>query len=180
MPEEEDVPSLGVGRRGANRRVQRAPAVVAAEEEPRAPEVIRLDDSEDEEKEDKKLPAIGVGRLGAPAPVEAEARDVTEEAVHTRATRHHKPTMKAATAAVEKALPKARRRKAVKKTSSQQDEQEKPLGECRMDLPGPPPWAHYLGGYQDRLLGGPLGLLGLCHTAPDGVGRKDYGGGVLE
>jgi hypothetical protein len=42
-----------------------------------------------------------------------------------------------------------------------------------------PPWAHYLGGYQDRLLGGPLGLLGLCHTAPDGVGRKDYDGGVL-
>jgi hypothetical protein len=192
MPEEEDVPALGVGHRGANRRVRRAPAVVAAEEEPRAPEVIRLDDSEDEEKEDKKLPAIGVGWLGAPTPVEApatrrraatskaEARDVTEEAVHTRATRQHKPTMKAAAAAVEKALPKARRRKAVKKTSSQQDEQEKPLGECRMDLPGPPPWAHYLGGYQDRLLGGPLGLLGLCHTAPDGVGRKDYGGGVLE
>jgi hypothetical protein len=43
-----------------------------------------------------------------------------------------------------------------------------------------PPWAHYLGGYPDRLLGGPLGLLGLCHTAPDGVGRKEYGGGVLE
>jgi hypothetical protein len=42
-----------------------------------------------------------------------------------------------------------------------------------------PPWAHYLGGYQDRLFGGPLGLLGLCHTAPDGVERKDYGGGVL-
>jgi hypothetical protein len=43
-----------------------------------------------------------------------------------------------------------------------------------------PPWAHYLGGYQDRLLSGPLGLLGLFHTAPDGMGRKDYGGGVLE
>jgi hypothetical protein len=42
-----------------------------------------------------------------------------------------------------------------------------------------PPWAHYLGGYQDRLLNGPLGLLGLCHTAPDGVRRKDYGGEVL-
>jgi hypothetical protein len=42
-----------------------------------------------------------------------------------------------------------------------------------------PPWVHYLAGYQDRLLGGPLGLLGLCHTTPDGVGRKDYGGGVL-
>jgi hypothetical protein len=33
--------------------------------------------------------------------------------------------------------------------------------------------------YQDRLLGGPLGLLDLGHTTPDGVGRKDYGGGVL-
>jgi hypothetical protein len=42
-----------------------------------------------------------------------------------------------------------------------------------------PPWAHYLSGYQDRLLGGPLGLLVLCHTAPDGVRRKDYGGEVL-
>jgi hypothetical protein len=42
-----------------------------------------------------------------------------------------------------------------------------------------PPWAHCLSGYQDRLLGGPLGLLDLCHTAPDGVGRKDYGGEVL-
>jgi hypothetical protein len=42
-----------------------------------------------------------------------------------------------------------------------------------------PPWVHYLGGYQDRLLGGPLGLLGLCHTTPDGVGHKDYGGEVL-
>jgi hypothetical protein len=42
-----------------------------------------------------------------------------------------------------------------------------------------PPWAHCLGGYQDRLLGGPLGLLGLCRTTPDGVGRKDYGGEVL-
>jgi hypothetical protein len=41
------------------------------------------------------------------------------------------------------------------------------------------PWAHYLGGYQDRLLGGPLGLPGLCHMAPDGVRRKDYGGEVL-
>jgi hypothetical protein len=37
-----------------------------------------------------------------------------------------------------------------------------------------------LDGYQDRQLGGPLGQLGLCHTAPDGVGRKDCSGGVLE
>jgi hypothetical protein len=28
--------------------------------------------------------------------------------------------------------------------------------------------------------GRPLGLLGLCHTTPDGVGRKYYGEGVLE
>jgi hypothetical protein len=42
-----------------------------------------------------------------------------------------------------------------------------------------PPWAHYLGGYQDRLLGGPLGLPGLSYTAPDDVEPKDYGGEVL-
>jgi hypothetical protein len=42
-----------------------------------------------------------------------------------------------------------------------------------------PPWAHYLGGYQDRLLGGPLGLPGLRYTAPDGVEHKEYGGEVL-
>jgi hypothetical protein len=41
------------------------------------------------------------------------------------------------------------------------------------------PWAHYLGGYQDRLLGGPLGLPGLRYTTPDGVEHKDYGGEVL-
>jgi hypothetical protein len=38
---------------------------------------------------------------------------------------------------------------------------------------------HYLGGYQEQLLGGPLGLLDLGYRAPDGVGCKDYGGGVL-
>jgi hypothetical protein len=42
-----------------------------------------------------------------------------------------------------------------------------------------PPWAHYLGGYQDRLLGRPLGLPGLRYTAPEGVEHKDYGGEVL-
>jgi hypothetical protein len=42
-----------------------------------------------------------------------------------------------------------------------------------------PPWAHYLGGYQNRLLGGPLGLPGLRYTAPEGVERKDYTGIVL-
>jgi hypothetical protein len=41
------------------------------------------------------------------------------------------------------------------------------------------PWAHYSGGYQDRLLGGPLGLLNLGCTAPTGVERKDYRGIVL-
>jgi hypothetical protein len=43
-----------------------------------------------------------------------------------------------------------------------------------------PPWAHYLGGYQDRLLGGPLGLPDLRCTAPDGVKQKDYRGEVLD
>jgi hypothetical protein len=42
-----------------------------------------------------------------------------------------------------------------------------------------PPWAHYLGGYRDRLLGGPLGLLDLRCTTPAGVKHKDYGGEVL-
>jgi hypothetical protein len=42
-----------------------------------------------------------------------------------------------------------------------------------------PPWAHYLGGYQDRQLGGPLGLADLCRMVPDGVRCKDYGGEVL-
>jgi hypothetical protein len=42
-----------------------------------------------------------------------------------------------------------------------------------------PPCAHYLGGYQDRLLGGPLGLPGLRYTAPEGVEHKDYTGVVL-
>jgi hypothetical protein len=42
-----------------------------------------------------------------------------------------------------------------------------------------PPWAHYLGGYQDRLLGGALGLLGLGCMAPVGVERKDLSGEVL-
>jgi hypothetical protein len=42
-----------------------------------------------------------------------------------------------------------------------------------------PPWAHYLGGYQDRLLGGPLGLPDLSYTAPAGVKHKDYRGEVL-
>jgi hypothetical protein len=42
-----------------------------------------------------------------------------------------------------------------------------------------PPWAHYLGGYQDRLLGGPLGLPGLRYTTPEGVEHKDCGGEVL-
>jgi hypothetical protein len=42
-----------------------------------------------------------------------------------------------------------------------------------------PPWAHYLGGYQDRLLGGPLGLPDLRCTVPDGVKHKYYRGEVL-
>jgi hypothetical protein len=42
-----------------------------------------------------------------------------------------------------------------------------------------PLWAHYLGGYQDRLLSGPLGLPGLRYTASEGVEHKDYTGVVL-
>jgi hypothetical protein len=42
-----------------------------------------------------------------------------------------------------------------------------------------PPWAHYLGGYKDRLLGGPLGLPDLRSTVPVGVKHKDYRGEVL-
>jgi hypothetical protein len=42
-----------------------------------------------------------------------------------------------------------------------------------------PPWAHYLSEYQDRLLGGPLGLPDLRCMAPAGVKHKDYGGEVL-
>jgi hypothetical protein len=43
----------------------------------------------------------------------------------------------------------------------------------------PPLCPAYSGGYQDRLLGGPLGLLNLCGTTPDGVDCKDYGRVVL-
>jgi hypothetical protein len=42
-----------------------------------------------------------------------------------------------------------------------------------------PPWAYHLGGYQDRLLGGPLRLPDLRYTVPDGVKHKDYRGEVL-
>jgi hypothetical protein len=41
------------------------------------------------------------------------------------------------------------------------------------------PWAHYSGGYQDRLLGGSLGLPDLGCVALVGVERKAYRGLVL-
>jgi hypothetical protein len=41
------------------------------------------------------------------------------------------------------------------------------------------PWAHYSSGCQNKLLGGPLGLLDLCYTVPVGVECKDYRGIVL-
>jgi hypothetical protein len=47
-------------------------------------------------------------------------------------------------------------------------------------LPYGHPWAHYSVGYQGQLLGGPVGLLDLCYTTPDGVEQKDYSGGVFE
>jgi hypothetical protein len=40
-------------------------------------------------------------------------------------------------------------------------------------------WAHCSGGYQDRLLCGPLGLLDLGCTTPDGMKHKAYGGLLL-
>ncbi|KAJ1272581.1 hypothetical protein BS78_06G213500 [Paspalum vaginatum] len=153
-----------VGRRGASRRARAAPAVAEptgkAEEEQRAPnsraccvkskpaELICLDDSEKEEKENTKpekeddAPAIGVGRRGgshrAPAHVEApatrrtgatgktEARDVVMEAVPIRPTRQRKLTMKAAAAAEDKAPRRATRRGAVRKTLLQHEGQEEP------------------------------------------------------
>jgi hypothetical protein len=51
--------------------------------------------------------------------------------------------------------------------------------QCRVAVSYGPPWAHYLDGYQDRLLGGPLGLPDLCRTVRDGVRCKDYSGEVL-
>ncbi|KAG0527279.1 hypothetical protein BDA96_06G220000 [Sorghum bicolor] len=159
--EQEDAQILGVGRRGgASRRAQAAPAVAApetnAEEEQRGPvprgrrvkanstELIRLDDSKEEKKQDTKpeedkgdAPAIAAGRRGAgrrgagrraPAPSEApaaskaEAGDVAVEAVPIRATRQRKPTMKAAAAAEEKAPRRATRRSAVMRI------QEEPQG----------------------------------------------------
>jgi hypothetical protein len=54
------------------------------------------------------------------------------------------------------------------------------MGNCRArKVSYGPPWAHYLGGYQDRLLGGPLGLPNLRCTVPDGVKHKDYRGEEL-
>ncbi|KAG2568454.1 hypothetical protein PVAP13_7NG317400 [Panicum virgatum] len=166
--EQVDVPALGVGRRCASRYARctlamAAPAgKVAAEEKPRAPiprghrvdvkspEVIRLDDSDEEEKEDAKLeeknegaPAIGVSWHGAsrrtPAHVQAPATtrraspststteigDVAGEALPIRATRQRRPTMKAAAAAEEK-VPRKATRRVVKKTVSQQEKQGKP------------------------------------------------------
>jgi hypothetical protein len=41
------------------------------------------------------------------------------------------------------------------------------------------PWAYYSGGYQDRLLGGPLGLPDLGYMALAGMDRKAYIGLVL-
>ncbi|XP_066349611.1 uncharacterized protein [Miscanthus floridulus] len=163
---EEDAQILGVGRRGgASRRARAAPAVAApeanAEEEQRAPvprgrrikanstELIRLDDSKEEKKQDTKpeeekgdAPAIAVGRCGAsrraPAHSEAPATRrsaaaskakagyVAVEAVPIRATRQRKPTMKAA--AEEKAPRRATRRGAVMRTLLQQEVQDEAQG----------------------------------------------------
>jgi hypothetical protein len=57
--------------------------------------------------------------------------------------------------------------------------ERKTLPKIKQSLSYGPPWAHYLSGYQDQLLGGPLGQPGLRYTAPDGVEHKDYGREVL-
>jgi hypothetical protein len=59
------------------------------------------------------------------------------------------------------------------------DQYGEPEGGSEWEPSYGPPWAHYLGGYQDRLLGGPLGLPGLRYTASEGVEHKDYTGVVL-
>jgi hypothetical protein len=59
------------------------------------------------------------------------------------------------------------------------DTEEAAATEAQEEVSYGPPWAHYLSGYQDRLLGGPLGLPGLRYTAPEGVEHKDYTGVVL-
>jgi hypothetical protein len=61
----------------------------------------------------------------------------------------------------------------------QDDRYDNPKKKRRRKLSYGPPWAHYLGGYQDRLLGGPLGPPGLRYMAPEGVEHKDYTGVVL-
>lgn len=163
VEEQDDAQIVGVGRRrGASRRAQAAPDIAApeakTEEEQKAPitrgrrvkakstELIRLDDSSMEKKEDPKpeeetgdAPTVGAERR-APSPSKApatrrsgaaskaEAGDVTVEVVSSLATRQRK-TMKAAAAAAEaeeKAPRRATRRGAVTSTLMQQKLQEKP------------------------------------------------------
>ncbi|KAL5650371.1 hypothetical protein ACJX0J_041180, partial [Zea mays] len=163
VEEQDDAQIVGVGRRrGASRRAQAASAIAApeakTEEEQKAPitrgrrvkakstELIRLDDSSMEKKEDPKpeeetgdAPAVGAERR-APSPSKApatrrsgaaskaEAGDVAVEVVSSLATRQRK-TMKAAAAAAEaeeKAPRRATRRGAVTSTLMQQELQEKP------------------------------------------------------
>jgi hypothetical protein len=70
--------------------------------------------------------------------------------------------------------------RAARRRAHRRRPEKAPVHETRRgELSYGPPWAHYLGGYQDRLLGGPLGLPDLRCTAPDGVKHKDYRGEVL-
>jgi hypothetical protein len=64
-------------------------------------------------------------------------------------------------------------------TSSSSSDEDENRHKGKRSVSYGPPWAHYLGGYQDRLLGGPLGLPGLRYTAPEGMEHKDNTGVVL-
>jgi hypothetical protein len=89
-----------------------------------------------------------------------------------------KPRSKTRAATAKQSVSMAAAKAEVAKTTKLEVEKKKKR-KRKESLSYGPPWAHYLGGYQDRLLGGPLGLPDLCRTVPDGVRRKDYGGEVL-
>jgi hypothetical protein len=90
-----------------------------------------------------------------------------------------KPRRKTRAATAKQTVSTAAAKAEITKTAKREVEKKKKKRKRKESLSYGPPWAHYLGGYQDRLLGGPLGLPDLCRTVPDGVRHKDYGGEVL-